>query len=440
MLTASIGKEFLMKICKEKPCILPSVKYLNFKGVLKALSTECPEIYVENLRNPYIVNVNGIKISIIPMGKKKSKKNKELYYYTSINELYFNEILYNAEIENYMKSVTNVLRKISKKYSLTIEGKTPISFIPWNHKKYIVSLNEIKVLHLPPLGLHAENIISRVKMKPIKSRYFETNVFSLKADKHKLCLNYKGYEYFLKFKNPIEKILGNYEKKYLLLLLSNGEEYVFITPSMEIHTNCKTFYVETDFEGGLLTWFTLFTVNNEKINYDEEVNIQGPLWYDYSTSDHGLGVHISDRAYTRIKGNFIEISQSKGAVMKLHKGSWEEGGIDYLSIEELVRIKYVRFKVRKNVTLLELMPKHVIPLNIRLRGNVLTLELFNFSTKPLLSRIRIPWKIEEAFKVSVFKGKILDDVSYDYNVILLPMTANEYARLKVKISPMIILR
>lgn len=440
MLTASIGKEFLTRICKEKPCTLPSVKYLNFKGMLKALSTECSEIYVEGLGNPYITNVNGIKIPIVPTGKEKPKKSKELYYYTSINELYFNEFLYNTEIENYMKSVINVLRKISKKYSLATKGKTPVSFIPWNHKKYIVSLNKIKVLQLPPLGLHAKNTISRVKIEPIKSKHFETNVFSLKTNKYKLYLNYRGYEYSLKFKNPIRKVLGNYEKKYLLLLLSDGREYVFITPSMEIYTNCKTFYVETDFEGGLLTWFTLFTVSSEKVNYDREVNIQGPLWYDYSTSDHGIGIHISSHAYTKIKGSLIKISQSEGTIMKLHKGSWEEGGIDYLSIEKLVKIRYVRFKVRKNVTLLELTPKHVIPLNMRLRGNILTLELFNFSTKPLLSRIRIPWRIEEVFKVSVVKGKILDDVSYDYNVILLPMAANEYVRLKVKISPIIILR
>ena len=442
MLIAAIGKELIPYICKEAPCTLPSAEYLGFRGLLKALSTECSQIHIPKLERNYVVNVNGIKVNVSPLPRKQEGAIKEINYYPSIRELSFNRVMYEAEIESYMRDVMKVLKAIAKRYSLKEKGESLISFIPWRHRKYVVMGRYVKVFYIPSLGVYSlKGNVEKVPLKTILRTTISSSGFSISIrNTHEIHISYKGYEWIFHMRESIRKILGDEDRGYVLIKLNSSKNYILLTPSMELHMLCNGFQVETDHEGGLLTWFTLFTVLEEKISYNEDLDVYGPLWFDYASLDHGIGVCTKGKVHAKIRGCKVLFSEGEGLIIKIHRGSWEEGGVGSSCIQSMVAFKKVKIGLKKNITLIELVPKHVIPLGIRVRNNVITLELFNLSTKPILSRIRIPWKIENAYKVSILSERILDDVSYDYNIVYLPLTANEYAKLKIRISPIIILR
>jgi len=442
MLTAAIGKALISYICRKASCTLPSIEYLGFRGLLKALSTECSQIYVPKLERNYVVNVNGIKVKISPLSREHEGTIKEISYYPSIRKLSFNRAMYENEIESYMRDVVKALKVIVRRYSLKEEGESLVSFIPWKHSKYVVMGRYIKVFYMPPLGVHSlKSNVEKVSLKTISGNNISGGSFSISIrNVHEIHISYKGYEWIFHIRESIRKVLGNENRGYVLIKLSNSKNHVLLTPSMELYMLCDGFQVETDHEGGLLTWFTLFTVLEEKIGYDEDFDVYGPLWFDYASLDHGIGVCAKGKVHAKIRGCKILFSEGRGLTVKIHRGSWEEGGVGSSCIQSMVALKKVKMGLKKSITLIELVPKHVIPLGIRVRNNIITLELFNLSTKPILSRIRIPWKIENAYKVSILSERILDDISYDYNIIYLPLTANEYAKLKIRISPIIILR
>ena len=442
MLTAAIGKALIPHICGKMLCTLPSIEYLGFRGLLKTLGTECSQIHVPGLERNYVINVNGIRVNISPLSRERKGTVKEINYYPSIRKLSFNRVMYEAEIGSYMRNVVKVLKTIIRRYSLKGEGESLVSFIPWEHSKYVVTGRYIKVFYIPSLGVYSlKDNVEKISLKTILGNTISSTSFSMSIrNTREIHISYKGYEWIFHMRESIRKVLGDEDRGYIFIKLNGSKNYVLLTPSMELHMECNGFQVETDHEGGLLTWFTLFTVLEEKINYNEDFDVYGPLWFDYASLDHGIGVCTKGKVHAKISGCRILFSEGRGLTVKIHRGLWKEGGVGSSCIQSMIALRKMRIGLKKSITLIKLVPKHVIPLGIRVRNNIVTLELFNLSTEPILSRIRIPWKIENVYKVSILSERILDDVSYDYNIVYLPLTANEYTKLKIRISPIIILR
>lgn len=445
MISASLGKNALKRIVRNK-CHISSSKYLMFKGLLKALSTECKEIVVKDINNTFNMLVNDHKI-IVKSPYSGNIETKKIHLKTSLKHLLLNRANYSKEINQYIKDVYKVISKIQLKAatedSWKISYKNFITFIPWKYKYYELKNGNIYVYNVYPLGIYESILAETINLyetteKTISLKNYEISV----DDQKKISLQYRNFKWDFKFKKDIHKIYVSKNKEIIVLSFrKNKEEYFYITPELTVVAKMRELDIILDHKGGYISAFTMLTTFNDEINYNENLKVQGFLWMDYGVNDHGIGVYLGDEFKAEISGDVIHVlsnhrENKTDLILKLHRGTWEEGGIDYKIFERKMKFKITEKAMlpKKHLTLIEWIPKHLIPMELSFKGEIIEIVAFNPTGLSFIAKIKLPWKIVDASKVSVVTGRRLENVEFDYNIVYLPVSANETIRLRLRMA------
>jgi len=374
-------------------CEIDNLEYLGYEGLVKAISRECTKVSTDLLSGCFKVSANGEELVInCPQGK-------ELYVKTEHNIL--SRIVHYEELFEIRRNMSEEIAK--------------------------------------PLGVYSTIETSTIKLsRKYANEILLENGVEISAKKN--LLEIKKHKYMVKIylENRSETlVLTDSRGKYFVLKHGGNVVYGLMNDYI-VFEGLSNIKLELDFSGGTL-WFPAYlTVNAITLNFDEHFEGEIPLWISYCSKTHGISIHTYPSGKFSIKGDTIEIREFRKAIISLHRGCWDRGGIDWFSIAHV--LKPMVTISPSNITLIELQPKHVIATGLSFKERMFEVSLYNMLDKEILARIKIPWKIVNAEKRSVIKGSFLGVVDYDYNVAYVPLSPNEIVNVRFEISPFAIVR
>jgi len=429
-----LGIKLLERIAEE--CKIDDLKYLGFDGLIKAISRECSRIELKLFSECFKVIANGEELVInCPLGKEVYVKPK----LTHIGKtLHYEEL---AEIRRKIREeIVRNLNNLHRKYRVK-HGKNIITFTPWSMEnlRFSYANNVLVKTSAKPLGAY-----SNIKIDTITLNRENTNEITLKnglelSVKNDI-LEVKKHRYVVKvFSKNLDKASISVDNGREYFVLKSGENVVYgVVNDHIVFEGFPHLKLELDFQGGTL-WFPAYlTVNAKPLNYDEIFEGEIPLWISYCSKTHGISIHTDSPSKIKVKGDIVEIKESRRTFISLQRGSWNRGGIDWFSVANV--LKPMVTAVPSNIMLIELQPKHVIVAGLSFGKNVFETTLYNMLDKDVLVRMKIPWKIVSAEKRSVIKNSFLGVIDYDYNVAYLPLSSNEIAKVRFEIRPFTIVR